>query len=121
MSQEMATPEIETAEPELDIDIIRKIRAFNAELCKAYPPQFLHFLADHSDELVEKWLLEHAAPDSILDLRYNAKALEQLARAMEAGKVDRIALEMGIETIPETVNLIVQLGGKFTGPAGIIP
>ena len=107
-------------ETEFDIEFLRKVHRFNAELCKAYPPQFLHFLADHGADLVQKWMIAHGAPESILDLSYNAAILEQLAQDIEAGKADRIELEMGFETIPQTVSLIVQLGGQFTSPAGIV-
>jgi hypothetical protein len=128
MSQQAATNQIETsevespeAEPEFDIEFLRKAHRFNAELCKTYPPQFLHFLADHAADLVDTWMKEHEAPEEILDLAYNAKNLEQLARDMELDRTSRVELEMGFEQIPETVSLIVKLGGKFSGPAGIIP
>jgi len=108
-------------ETEFDIEFLRKVHRFNAELCKAYPPQFLHFLADHGADLVQNWMIAHGAHEAILDLSYNAAILEHLAQDIEAGKADRIELEMGFETIPQTVSLIVQLGGQFTSPVGIIP
>jgi hypothetical protein len=121
MSDQVVTTEVVTAETEFDIEFLRKVHKFNAELCKTYPPQFLHFLADHASDLVETWMREHEAPEEIMDLGYNAKNLEQLARDMELNTASRVELEMGFEQIPETVNLIVKLGGKFTSPAGIIP